>query len=365
MSGPVRTEDTPPDPGPAGRTHTRTDTRTNPRGTSAPAPVPPDGVSDPATAVPASTLEVTTSHTATVGGATVRRALPRRARRTVGPWCFADHMGPTSVAPGGGLEVAPHPHTALHTVTWLTEGEILHRDSLGTEQPIRPGQLNLMTAGRGVSHSEEGTGYGGPLEGIQLWVAQPPATRDGQPAFEHHGSLPQRALDGEHARDGKGAGRATTTVLVGEVGDVVSPARVDWPTVGAEIDVAEGSVVLPLNPAFEHALVVLRGALHLDRTGRDAGAPVIVPGHLAYLGGGRHELTLTAADVSAGSSVALLIGGQPWPEPLVMWWNFVGPDHAAVTEAHLDWEARHERFGQVASALPRTPSPVPPWLDLS
>jgi quercetin 2,3-dioxygenase len=322
MSGPVRTEDTPPDP-----------------------------VS--ATAVAQPQLEVTPSHMATVGSATVRRALPRRARRTVGPWCFADHMQPVSVAPDHGIDVAPHPHTALHTVTWLTDGEILHRDSLGSEQPIRPGQLNLMSAGRGVSHSEEGTGYAGSLEGVQLWVAQPATTRDGAPAFEHHAALPTCALTGD-GTNGR-SGRATATVLLGEVGGAVSPARTDWPTVGAEIHLHHGSVVVPVDPAFEHALVVVRGAVEVGQ--------VVVPGHLAYLGGGRHELTLAAADPASGPTTVLLIGGKPWPEPLVMWWNYVGPSHDTVTQAHLDWESGHERFGRVASSLPRTPSPAPPWSD--
>src|SRR4051795_227461 len=132
-----------------------------------------------------SCVEVTESHAAVVGRFTVRRALPRRGRRTVGAWCFADHMGPADVTENSGLDVGPHPHIGLQTVTWLLAGEALHRDSLGTEQVIVPGQLNLMTAGDGVSHSEEGTGRDiGEIHGVQLWVAQPSATRDGAPAFE-------------------------------------------------------------------------------------------------------------------------------------------------------------------------------------
>ena len=133
-------------------------------------------------------VEVTDSRSAAVGALRVRRALPRRARRTVGAWCFADHIGPDQVTDEEGLDIGPHPHIGLHTVTWLLRGEVLHRDSLGTEQVIRPGQLNLMTAGHGVVHSEESAGaYRGELHGVQLWVAQPSATRDGAPDFEHHG----------------------------------------------------------------------------------------------------------------------------------------------------------------------------------
>src|SRR4051812_23212676 len=155
-------------------------------------------------------VEVTGSHEAVVGTFTVRRALPRRGRRTVGAWCFADHMGPADVTENSGLDVGPHPHIGLQTVTWLIDGEVLHRDSLGSEQVITPGELNLMTAGQGVSHAEEATGhYRGTLEGIQLWVAEPDVTRSGAPAFEHHTDLPQCDLDG-------GVG----TVLLGDFADL-------------------------------------------------------------------------------------------------------------------------------------------------
>src|SRR4051794_26091988 len=173
----------------------------------------PEQPADPA----APCVEVTEGREATVGTMTVRRVLPRRARRTVGAWCFADHMGPEQVTETRGLDIGPHPHTGLHTVTWLLSGELLHRDSLGSEQLIRPGQLNLMTAGHGVAHAEEASRtYRGELQGVQLWVAQPAVTRHGQPAFEHHVELPLVSL---------GAGEAS--VLVGSFGDVVSPARAD------------------------------------------------------------------------------------------------------------------------------------------
>src|SRR3712207_3756642 len=145
-------------------------------------------------------VEVTDSREATVGRFRVRRALPRRGRRTVGAWCFADHMGPADVDEDSGPHVAPHPHIGLQTVTWLTDGEALHRDSLGSEQVIAPGQLNLMTSGGAVAHAEEATGhYRGTLEGIQLWVALPEATRHGAAAFEHHATLPQGEVDGAAA----------------------------------------------------------------------------------------------------------------------------------------------------------------------
>src|SRR3954453_7571030 len=194
-----------------------------------------------------SCVEVTESHEAVVGRFTVRRALPRRGRRTVGAWCFADHMGPADVTENSGLDVGPHPHMGLQTVTWLLAGEALHHDSLGSEQVIAPGQLNLMTAGGGVAHAEEATGsYSGLLHGIQLWVAQPESTRHGTAAFEHHAVLPQLELT-----------NAVATVLLGDVDGVTSPARHDTPLVGADIDAAAGaSVAVPVRRDFEHALVV-------------------------------------------------------------------------------------------------------------
>src|SRR4051794_9752091 len=159
-----------------------------------------------AVAAPAPTLEISDSRTATVGGVTVRRALPRRTRRTVGAWCFADHMGPAAATENEGLDIGPHPHIGLQTVTWLIDGKVLHRDSLGSEQLIAPGQLNLMTSGAGIAHAEETSGtYVGQLHGIQLWVALPERTRNGGSAFEHHRELPQVDLD-----------RAVATVLLGE-----------------------------------------------------------------------------------------------------------------------------------------------------
>jgi redox-sensitive bicupin YhaK (pirin superfamily) len=293
-----------------------------------------------------SCVEVTESHTATVGRFSVRRALPRRGRRTVGAWCFADHMGPAQVTETSGLDIGPHPHIGLQTVTWLLDGEALHRDSLGSEQLIAPGQLNLMTAGIGVSHSEEATGgdspYSGPLEGIQLWIAQPDATRNGPPAFEHHGELPQIDLSG-----------ATATLLIGEVGTAASPARHDTPLAGIDLDFSGGDADVPLRPDWEYALIVLRGAVSV---GQLSSQP-ITPGHLAYLGEHRDELSLHGA---AGTR-ALLLGGEPFPERILMWWNFVGrtvDDFAAAREA---WQQGDERFGTVASQLARIPAAARYW----
>ncbi|MCU0269731.1 MAG: pirin family protein [Acidimicrobiales bacterium] len=284
-------------------------------------------------------MELIDSRAGQVGAFQVRRALPARARRTVGPWCFLDHFGPADVDEDGGLGVAPHPHTGLQTVTWLLEGEVLHRDSLGTEQVIRPGQLNLMTAGCGVSHAEEGTGrYRGPLHGVQLWVALPDATRDAAPAFEHHGDLPVVDLPG-----------VTVTVLVGALASARSPARRDTDHVGAQLEV-RGPAVLPLDPAREHAVVALDGGIEVD--GRS-----VRPGQHAYLGVGSSEVRVDGA----GGVRALLVGGEPFESPVVMWWNYVARTRDEITEAHRAWTERSDRFGRVASLLPPTDVPPPPW----
>jgi len=280
--------------------------------------------------------EIIASRGAQVGLVPVRRALPTRGRRTVGAWCFADHLGPASVTEDNSVDIGPHPHCGLQTVTWLVDGEILHRDSLGSEQPIRAGQLNLMTAGHGVSHAEEATGrYRGDLHGIQLWVALPEATRHGAAAFEHHAELPQLDL-----------GSATAAVLVGTFAGTASPARADTDHLGVEVRLAAGTTVAPVEPVHEHALVVLTGGLLVD------GAP-LGPGAIALLPPGRDELPLEAAE----PSTAMLLGGTPFPDRLAMRWNWVARSNDELDAAEAAWRADDDRFGTVASPLARIPFP--------
>ena len=284
-------------------------------------------------------IEITESHEAHVGAMTVRRALPRRGRRTVGAWCFADHMGPVNVTEGAGPDVGPHPHMGLHTVTWLVDGQMLHKDSLGSEQVIRPGQLNLMTAGAGIAHAEEATGqYVGTMQGIQLWVAQPEVTRNGESAFEHHASLPQVSLGG-----------GTATVLVGELAAVASPARRDWDIVGAEL-VLHSATTMPLRPDYEYGVIVVEGSVAID------GDPV-TPGHLAYLGLGRDELVIDVREASR----LMLLGGVPFESEILMWWNFVGRSRDEMNAAYESWSAQDDRFGHVNSSLPIIPTSAPFW----
>ncbi|WP_136519677.1 pirin family protein [Cellulomonas telluris] len=278
---------------------------------------------------------------------TVRRTLPSRTRSLVGPFCFADHYGPDDVVATGGMDVPPHPHTGLQTVTWLFEGQVLHRDALGSEQTIVPGQLNLMTAGRGVCHSEEGTpallGPSGRLHGVQLWTVLPDAHRHGPRDFEHVAQVP--AVD---------VGAARVQVFLGSLAGATSPARAYSPLVAAQVDAPAGATVhLPVDPGFEHALIVDAGDVVL------AGTPV-PPAWLGYVAPGRDTLVLEVGDRPLR---AVLVGGTPFDEQVLMWWNFVGRTHDEVVEARAQWQAALagdpagiDRFGVVSgydgAALP-------------
>ncbi|PJI93730.1 pirin family protein [Luteimicrobium subarcticum] len=267
----------------------------------------------------------------------VRRTLPQRARSLVGAWCFCDHYGPDDVTRGPGMQVPPHPHTGLQTVSWLFAGEILHRDSVGSRELVRPGQLNLMTAGRGISHSEQTPpGSSEPLlHGVQLWVALPSSALADAPSFEHHEDLPVLDVEGVRAHvlvgtlalaDGRTDGAAGGAVVRG-----TSPATVHTPIVGAQLDLAPGAVVeVVADPAFEHAVLVDAGDVAVEGVR-------VPPGTLGYLGPGRTAVTVSASD--DGPARAVLLGGEPFDEEIVMWWNFVGRSHDDVAGARADWQA--------------------------
>ncbi|MFF0768364.1 pirin family protein [Nonomuraea wenchangensis] len=259
----------------------------------------------------------------------VSRTLPGVHRRMIGAWCFLDAYGPEVAA----MRVPPHPHTGLQTVTWLLAGEVLHRDSLGSLQRVRPGQLNLMTAGRGISHSEESAET--TLHGVQLWVALPEEHRSDAPSFEHHAELP--------VLEGPGF---TATVIMGSLGGAVSPATARTPLTCAEIAV-DGTGEVPLDPGFEHGLLLLDGEVEgLER------------GPLAYLPPGRGGLRLS------GRGRVLLVGGAPFDEEIVMWWNFVGRSHDEIAAFRKEW-AEGEGFGVVEGFDgPPLPAPVLPGIRL-
>ncbi|MFE3446616.1 pirin family protein [Nocardia sp. NPDC059180] len=276
-----------------------------------------------------------------VRGVFVERVLPQRDLPTVGAWCFLDHFGsPTVTKTGAPPDIDPHPHIGLQTVTWPFEGKIRHRDSVGSDVEIEPGQLNLMTSGRGIAHSEYGVAGAPAGHGLQLWVALPSSATGIDPHFEQHRELPVYEDSGLRA-----------IVLLGTFAGVTSPAVTYTPLVGADVHIDPGTeVVLPVDPAFEYAVLVLEGAISV------AGAD-LSPGPLLYLGTERDELTIRSGP---GAHFAL-IGGEPFDEDLVMWWNFVARSHDEITAAREDWENRDvERFADIAGHPPQQRIPAPP-----
>jgi len=257
----------------------------------------------------------------------VRRLLPNLGRRLVGAWCFVDHYGPDDIAVGPGMQVPPHPHIGLQTVSWLLAGEVHHRDSLGSDQLIRPGELGLMTAGAAITHAEQSpVPHPAMLHGAQLWVALPGASRTVAPAWQHHAELPV-------LRDAGGV----ATVIIGSLAGAVSPGRTYSPLVGADVEIRPGGdLLLPLDPEFEHAVLVVTGSAEVDGLS-------VTPGAMVYLGCGRRDLRPGSAD----GARLLLLGGAPFEEQIVMWWNFVARDNDEIVAAREQWTAG-STFGDVA-----------------
>ena len=250
---------------------------------------------------------------------TVRRTLPQRLRSLIGAWCYADHYGPDDVSESGGMTVPGHPHTGLQTVTWLFDGEVEHRDTVGSVTRIRPGEVNLMTSGRGIAHSEYSTADTTVLRGVQLWTALPAFARFGDRAFEHFATLPV-----PH-------GAATVRTFVGDFAGASSPVTTFTPLVGAEITLpARSEVRFDLDPAYEHGVLVDLGPVDVD------GTPV-GPAALAYRPVGRTTLVLRSGEADGR---VVLIGGVPLDEEIVMWWNFVGRDHDEIVRFRQAWTAQ-------------------------
>ena len=275
----------------------------------------------------------------------VARALPDRQIRMIGAWCFLDHYGPEDVSASPGMQVHAHPHTGLQTVSWLLEGEIEHRDSLGSQAMVRPGELNIMTAGHGIVHSETSPADKPPtLHGVQLWVALPDQDRDTGPRFEAHTALP--GLDRPGVRG---------QVLVGELDGVRSPVRSHTPLCGADLSVEAGATVeLAVDPAYEYGVFVIVGTATVEST--DAGVDQLV-----YLGAGRSSVAIG----STSGSRMMMLGGTPFTEEIVMWWNFVGRSHDEVTGFRAAWAERDPRFPPVvAPGEPAMDAPAMPTVPL-
>ena len=277
----------------------------------------------------------------------VRRLLPHAKLRRIGAWVFLDHFGPTPQV--HGMQVQRHPHTALQTVTWLFEGRVTHRDSVGSVQVIEPGQLNLMTAGRGVAHSEQSVTGATSQHAVQLWLALPDAVKDVAPMFEHHARLPQLQLDA-----------LTATVFIGALAGIESPARVFSPLVGAEL-VVRGRSWLPLRPNWQHGLLVVDGKLKVER---GAEGPVAVDlNELVYLepGAGQNSGSgVWLEPVDGASTRLILIGGEPFDEEIIMWWNFIARTPEELQAVRAEWN--EAATGEASGRFPYFEDALGGWI---
>jgi redox-sensitive bicupin YhaK (pirin superfamily) len=273
----------------------------------------------------------------------VRRTLPQRERSLIGAWCFADHYGPHDVRNGPGMDVPPHPHTGLQTVSWLFSGEVEHRDSAGVHAMVRPGELNLMTAGAGICHSEVSTAATTVLHGVQLWVALPESDREADRGFDHFVPVPRTLGD------------ATLRVFLGELAGERSPVHTFTPLLGAQLDLAPGAeLTLEVDPAFEHGVL-------LDQGGVEVAGTALEVADLAFQGIGHQALNL--ANRGNGPTRVILLGGPPFPDRLLMWWNFVGRSHEDIATYRQQWADGDDRFGTVhgyRGAVARLPAPPLP-----
>ena len=275
-----------------------------------------------------------------LGGFSVRRVLPAGGQQTVGPFIFFDHMGPANFAPGEGVDVRPHPHIGLVTVTYLFEGEFMHRDSLGSAQLIRPGDVNWMVAGRGIAHSERTppelrrVPAGAPIHGIQTWIALPTAHEETSPSFSHHPArdLPEITGDGARLR-----------LIAGEAYGARAPAAVFSPMFYVEAVLEAGATVELPDHHQERAAYVVEGEIE------------VAGDHYAV-----GQMTVFAAAVpvtlrAAGAARVMLLGGAPLDGPRYIWWNFVSSSRERIERAKLDW--REERFAAVPGDPERIPLP--------
>ncbi len=284
-------------------------------------------------------------------GVSVNRTLPHRELKMIGAWCFVDHFGPTEQT--DGMVVAAHPHTGLQTVTWLLEGAIEHRDSIGSVQEISPGQLNLMTAGVGISHSELSRAEAKSLHAVQLWVALPDVSRNVTPAFEHRDDLP--VINGDGWR---------VTILVGEFMGITAKTKAFSPILGLELRIEPNiDLNLPVSVGFEYGLLNLGGSVAVQ------GIETPVSG-LSYLGVDEAAAGLRISAGSAGAT-ALILAGEPFGEQILMWWNFIARTHDEIVEQREQWnhhlanEVARARFGEFADQIGGwIPAPELPTVQL-
>ncbi|WP_285731950.1 pirin family protein [Nocardiopsis sp. ATB16-24] len=277
-------------------------------------------------------VEIITARAVPLGGPramNVRRTLPQRQRSLIGAWCFLDHYGPDEVTATGGMDVAPHPHTGLQTLSWLFEGTIAHIDSGGHSAHVLPGEMNLMTAGAGICHSETSTPGTERLHGVQLWIALPEEARH-RPERRFENFVPDPVeFDGGSA-----------LVFLGSLLGSRSPVRTHTPLVGAEIGLEPGRTLdLSVDPGFEHGLLVDTGeAVTLEgvHVPKDA---------VGYTG--VDNRTLRIANGGDGPARLVFLGGAPFTEEVLMWWNFLGRSMEEIRRYRQEWQDHGERFGRV------------------
>lgn len=271
----------------------------------------------------------------------VRRTLPQKDLLMIGAWCFIDHYGPTKAV--DAMSVAQHPHVGLQTVSWLFNGEIEHRDSVGSVQIINPGQLNLMTSGVGIAHSELSLEVGKELHGVQLWVALPAEAKDVAPHFEHHKDLPTFNFEGLNIKLFMGSWLGNT-----------SSAKTYTPIVGAEISGSDIDIEIPVEQEFEYGILIDAGEVLIN-------GQVVKSAQLHYLPTGNSKISIK----STGNFRGLLLGGTPFNEEIIMWWNFIGRTHEEIVKMRNDWESQSKRFAAFADNIGgRIPAPELPNLTL-
>ncbi len=275
-----------------------------------------------------------------VGGIPVARALPQAKKRTIGAWCFLDHIGPSDFGEGEkGLQVGSHPHINLQTFTWMIDGELLHKDSLGHERVIRRNEVNLMTAGSGIAHTEQTPEGCKRAHAVQLWIVLP-KDQVIAPSFHFYEQLPMWS-----------DAHADYILTTGTFGSHTAPTLQYSPIVGVDIRFqAATDVRLPTNPAFEYGLLVISGSLKI-------GGETFAENELAYVAAGSDTLPI---EVGSQTHI-MLIGGTPLDFEPIIWWNFVAPERTDINRAAEEWNQHSKRFGEVNSELKRLLAPTPPW----
>ncbi|MFW1858640.1 pirin family protein [Acinetobacter defluvii] len=273
-------------------------------------------------------------------GTVIKRALPSRHKRMIGAWCFLDHAGPVSFPQGDGLDVGPHPHIGLQTFTWMIEGTMMHTDSIGSKQLIRPKQVNLMTAGYGISHTEVAPESETKMHAAQLWIALPDDKLNMAPQFDHYPELPVVTREG-----------VEFTVLVGEYLETTSPVKVHSELLGVDLTAQESTTTrIPLNPKFEYGFLALEGTATIN--GHE-----LTDDNMVVLEPGLNDIEV---QLHAGSRL-LLLGGEPFESPILLWWNLVGRTQEELKIAREQWINQDPRFGFISDYEgPRLEAPAFP-----